>query len=150
VDAKAHMFVNHYSISTGMMSSVPGLGAKYGNAYKDSDGEHLRGERTYRLDMPADPPARLFWSVTLYDADTAAGVDAEGQEYPSLNSMNDLEHNEDGSTTFYIGPERPEGAANWLKTVPGRGWFSLFRFYGPTEVFFDRGYKPGAFVRVGD
>lgn len=148
VDAKAHMFVNHYSISTGMISSVPGLGAKYGGAYKDSDGEYLRGERTYRLDMPADPPARLFWSITLYDADTAAGVDAEGQTYPSLNSMNDLVHNEDGSTTFIIGPERPEGAVNWLKTVPGRGWFSLFRFYGPTEVFFDRGYKTGGFVRV--
>jgi hypothetical protein len=148
VDAKAHMFVNHYSISTGMMSSIVGMGAKYGGAYKDSDGDYLRGEATYRLEMPANPPANLFWSVTVYDAETAAGVDAEDQEYPSLNSMNDLEYNEGGSVTFYVGPERPEGAANWLKTVPGRGWFSLFRFYGPTQEFFDRKYRPGDFVRV--
>lgn len=148
VDAKAHMFINHYSISTGMMTSVVGMGAKYGDAYKDSDGNYLRGEATYQLDMPPDAPANLFWSVTVYDAETAAGVDAEGQEYPSLNSMNDLAVNDDGSVTFYIGPERPDGAPNWLKTVPGRGWFSLFRFYGPKQEFFDRKYKPGTFVHV--
>ncbi|MFF5468036.1 DUF1254 domain-containing protein [Streptomyces achromogenes] len=32
VNAKAHMFANHYSISTGMISSVVGLGAKYAGA----------------------------------------------------------------------------------------------------------------------
>lgn len=148
VDAKAHMFINHYSISTGMMSSVVGMGAKYGSAYKDSGGAYLKGENTYRLDMPPDPPANLFWSVTLYDAETAGGLDAEGQEYPSLNSMNDLDHNPDGSVTFHIGPHPPAGAENWLKTVPGRGWFSLFRFYGPEQEFFDGRYRPGDFVEV--
>ncbi|MGW6036667.1 DUF1214 domain-containing protein [Gordonia terrae] len=149
VNAKAHMFINHYSISTGMMSAIVGMGAKYGDAYKDSDGEHLRGESTYRIDMPADPPAGLFWSVTIYDAETAAGVDAPGQTYSSLNSMDGLEQNEDGSTSIVVGPERPEGAANWLRTVPGRGFFSLFRFYGPTQKFFDRNYKTGDFVKIG-
>ncbi|MBD5784843.1 hypothetical protein IF650_01500 [Cellulosimicrobium terreum] len=40
------------------------------------------------------------------------------------------------------------GAANWLKTVPARGRFSLFRFYGPTQSFFDRQYEPGDFVKA--
>ncbi|MFI6175644.1 DUF1254 domain-containing protein [Nonomuraea sp. NPDC051191] len=148
VDAKAHMFINHYSISTGMMSSIVGMGAKYGNAYKDADGDYLRGENVYRIDLPPDPPANLFWSVTIYDAETAGGVDAEGQEYPSLNGMNDLDYNDDGSITLYVGPEPPAGARNWLKSVPGRGWFSLFRFYGPKQEFFDHKYKPGDFVKV--
>lgn len=148
VNAKAHMFVNHYSISTGMITSVVGAGAKYGGAYKDSNGEYLMGDNTYRIELPPNPPANLFWSVTIYDAETAAGVGAEGQEYPSLNSLNDLEYNDDGSTTIYVGPERPEGARNWLKSVPGRGWFSLIRWYGPTQEFFDRKYKPGDFVKV--
>lgn len=116
VDAKAHMFINHYSISTGMISSVVGLGAKYANAYKDSDGNYLMGQHTYRLDLPANPPAQLFWSLTLYDAETASGLDAPGQVYPSLNSMNKLVFNDDGSITFHIGPERPADAKNWLKT----------------------------------
>jgi hypothetical protein len=148
VNAKLHMFINHYSISTGMMSSVVGMGAKYGDAYRDSDGDLLRGESTYRIDLPPDPPANLFWSVTVYDAETAAGVDAEGQEYPSLNGMNDLDINDDGSITLFVGPEPPDGEKNWLKTVPGRGWFGLYRFYGPTQRFFDNEYRPGDFVKV--
>lgn len=149
VDAKAHMYVNHYSISTGMISSVVGLGAKYGGAYKDSEGKHLMGQNTYTVTFPPDPPAGLFWSLTLYDAATASGVDAEGQDYPSLNSMNELAENDDGSVTFHVGPERPADAKNFLETVPGEGWFALFRFYGPTQAFFDRQYKVGDFELVG-
>ena len=148
VNAKAHMFVNHYSISTGMMGLRPGFGAKYCNAYKDSDGNLLRGENTYRIDLPADPPAKLFWSLAIYDADTASGVDADGQEFPSLNSQNNLVLNEDGTTTIYVGPERPDGALNWLKTVPGTGWFGLLRWYGPKQELFDRRYKPGDFTKL--
>ncbi|GAA1933227.1 DUF1254 domain-containing protein [Microbacterium aoyamense] len=148
VVAKAHMFVNHYSISTGMMTSVVGMGAKYGNAYKDRDGEFLMGDRTYRIELPPNPPANLFWSITIYDAETASGVDADGQEYPSLNGMNDVPLNDDGSITLFVGPNPPEGAKNWLRSVPGRGWFSLYRFYGPTQEFFDRQYVVGDFVRL--
>lgn len=148
VNAKAHMFVNAYSISTGMISSVVGMGAKYGATYRDSDGDYLRGERTYRIELPANPPADILWSLTVYDAETASGVDAEGQEYPSLNSMNDLEFNADGSVTIYVGPQRLDLGRNWLATVPGRGWFSIIRWYGPTQEFFDRRYKPGDFVKV--
>lgn len=148
VDAKAHMFINHYSISTGMISSVVGLGAKYAGAYKDSAGNYLMGEHTYKLDLPPNPPAKLFWSLTVYDAASASGVAAEGQVYPSLNSMNALEYNPDRSVTFYLSPERPEGVKNWIKTVPGKGWFALIRWYGPEQDFFDRKYKPGDFVLV--
>ncbi|MFH8250231.1 DUF1214 domain-containing protein [Microbacterium sp. B2969] len=148
VDAKAHMFINHFSISTGMMPVKPGPGAKYCNAYKDSEGEYLRGEHTYKIELPADPPAVVLWSLTVYDAETASGVDAAGQTYPSLNSKDPVRPNEDGTFTVHVGPERPEGATNWLKTVPGRGWFGLLRWYGPKQEFFDRQYKPGDFERL--
>jgi hypothetical protein len=148
VDAKAHMFINHYSISTGMMSSIPGLGAKYANAYKDSAGNYLRGENTYKIDLPKNPPAKLFWSLTIYDAETASGMPTPDQTYPSLNSLNQLDYNPDGSITFYVGPKQPAGKKNFIKTVPGRGWFGLIRWYGPMQEFFDRKYKPGDFVKV--
>lgn len=148
VDAKAHMYINHYSISTGMISSIVGLGAKYGGSYKDSEGNFLKGENTYKITFPANPPAGLFWSLTIYDAETASGVDAKDQVYPSLNSMNNLVKNNDGSFTIYIAPEKPEGDVNWIKSVPNKGWFSLFRFYGPTQEFFDRNYKVGDFEKV--
>jgi hypothetical protein len=25
-----------------------------------------------------------------------------------------------------------------VQTVPGKGWFAYFRFYGPTEAFFNK------------
>ena len=86
--------------------------------------------------------------MTIYDAQTVSGVDAEGQIYPWLNSMNNLHFNEDGSVTLDVGPQPPADSHNWLKTVPGRGWFSLIRWYGPTQEFFDRKYKPGDFIKV--
>lgn len=50
--------------------------------------------------------------------------------------------------TFAIGTKSTADKQNWLKTVPGRGWFSLIRWYGPTQEFFDHKYKPGDFVKV--
>jgi hypothetical protein len=32
--------------------------------------------------------------------------------------------------------------------VPGKGWFVLFRFYGPFEPFFDKSWKPGDIVQT--
>ncbi|MFI9163186.1 hypothetical protein [Kitasatospora aureofaciens] len=54
VNAEAHLFVNHYSMSTGMITSVVGFGAKFAGAYRDRDGDLLTGKRTYRIDLPAD------------------------------------------------------------------------------------------------
>ena len=148
VNAKAHMFINHYSISTAMLTSRVGIGAKYAGAYKDSDGNFLVGDHTYSITLPPDVPAKLFWSLTAYDATTASGLD-NGQPYPSLGSRDNPEPNADGSTTIYFGPAAPAGKEkNWVKTVPGKGWFSLIRLYGPDQAFFDRTWKPGDFVKL--
>ncbi|MFB7495955.1 DUF1214 domain-containing protein [Streptomyces sp. NPDC056161] len=64
--------------------------------------------------------------------------------------MNDIALNQDGSITIHTGPEAPHGAGNWIRTVPGRGWFALIRWYGPEQAFFDRKYKPGDFMKTPD
>ena len=48
--------------------------------------------------------------------------------------------NADGSITLYFGPEKPKGVSegNIIKTLPGRGWFVILRFYSPTKGFFDK------------
>jgi len=44
----------------------------------------------------------------------------------------------------YFGAKAPAGKEkNWIETTPGKGWFVLFRFYGPLEAFFDKTWKPG-------
>lgn len=37
--------------------------------------------------------------------------------------------------------EKPEGATNYIKTNAGQGWFPYFRFYGPTEAYFDKSWQ---------
>jgi hypothetical protein len=52
--------------------------------------------------------------------------------------------NGDGGTDLYLGPKAPAGKeANWLATVPGRGYFAIIRLYGPTEAAIDKSWKPG-------
>ena len=30
---------------------------------------------------------------------------------------------------------------NWIRALPDRGWFPIFRFYSPTREFFDHAWK---------
>jgi len=148
IDARVGMFIIGYSISPAMVMNMVGKGSKYPFAYRDADGEFLSGSKTYRLHIPANVPAANFWSVTLYDASNASGLDND-QPFPSIGSLDDLQYNDDGSVNLYFGSELPANApeSNWLKTVPGKGWFTLFRLYSPTEPFFDQSWKPGDFEK---
>lgn len=149
IDARVGMFTIGYSISPAMVMEMVGKGSKYPFAYQDSDGNYLSGDTSYRLTVPANVPAANFWSVTLYDAANASGLD-NGQPFPSIGSLDDLVYQDDGSLDLYFGPERPDGApaSNWLRTVPGKGWFTLFRLYSPTEAFFDKTWKPNDFENL--
>ncbi|MFV2005636.1 MAG: DUF1254 domain-containing protein [Gammaproteobacteria bacterium] len=149
VDAKAHMYINHYSISNGMFSSMVGAGAKYAGAYKDSKGRYLNGSCTYSLTLPANVPAGLFWSVTAYDASTAAGL-GTNNKYPSIGDRDQPKQNKDGSTTLYFGPQVIAGkpAKNYLHTPENKGWFSLIRLYAPQKSFFERTWRPGDFKKI--
>jgi hypothetical protein len=150
IDARVGMFVIGYSISPAMVMNMVGKGSKYPFAYRDGDGDYLSGSQAYRLHIPAKVPAANFWSVTLYDASNASGLD-NGQPFPSIGSLDDLKYNPDDSVDLYFAPEKPADApaSNWLRTVPGRGWFTLFRLYSPTEAFFDQSWKPGNFEKIG-
>lgn len=148
VDAKAHMYINHYSISSRMLQAEVGIGAKYANAYKDSQGNYLNGSCTYKLVLPKDVPAKLFWSVTAYDASTAAGVKGTGT-YPSIGDCDKPVQNADGSTTLYFGPKVVKGFdKNYVNTPEHKGWFGLIRLYAPAEGVFDYSWRPGDFEKV--
>jgi hypothetical protein len=136
-------FTDYYSISPGMISQIPGKGAKYGIAFVDSDNNPLTGDNNYRLHLPANIPAANFWSVTLYEAENASGL-ANGQPYPSLGSRDKPAQSSDGSTDIYLGQKAPAGKeANWMATPAGKGYFVILRLYGPTEAAIDKSWVPG-------
>ena len=72
--------------------------------------------------------------------------------YASLadrSSRMDLRQNSDGSVDIYCGPKAPAGfEKNWIPTVPGKNWFAYFRFYQPTEAYFDRSWPLRDFEQV--
>lgn len=143
LDIRIWFFTDYYSVSPGMLSQTPGKGAKYMIGFTDSEGTPLSGGSNYRLNLPANIPAANFWSVTLYEAENASGL-ANGQPFPSLGSRDKPAQNADGSTDLYFGPKAPAGKeANWLATVPGRGYFAVLRLYGPTEAAINKSWKPG-------
>jgi hypothetical protein len=58
--------------------------------------------------------------------------------------------NEDGSVDLFFGPSLPAGApeSNWIQTIEGKGWFSYFRLYAPTQPFFDRSWALEDFMAL--
>ena len=58
----------------------------------------------------------------------------------TVGSTRDPEMNSDGSVDLYFGSTLPEGASekNWIKTDPEKGFFVVFRFYGPLEGYIDK------------
>jgi hypothetical protein len=34
----------------------------------------------------------------------------------------------------------PDQKSNWIRTVPGKGWFPIFRFYSPSKPYFDKSW----------
>ena len=148
LDARIWFFIDYYSISSGMLSQTPGKGAKYLVAFTDSAGTPLSGGASYRVTLPPNIPAANFWSVTLYEAENASGL-ANGQPFPSLGSRDKPAPNADGSTELYLGPEAPAGKqGNWLRTVPGKGYFAILRLYSPTEAAINKSWKPGDIEKV--
>jgi hypothetical protein len=149
LDERAAWFYEAVAVSKGMLTETPGVGQRYIAAYKDRDGNWLTGGDTYRLHIPANPPAKQFWSVTVYDEGTRQMVITD-QGLPDLSSRKeDLVKNGDGSVDVYFGPKAPKGKeTNWVQTVPGEGWFTYFRFYAPTEAFFNKSWALPDFEKV--
>jgi hypothetical protein len=109
--------------------------------FRDSRGERLSGERAYTIRIPANVPAKQYWSMIVYAVDTAAFF----REAPviTLDSYNQsMQRNADGSVDIYFGPKAPAGKeANWIYTAPGKAFFPAMRFYDPDKPLFDKTWK---------
>jgi hypothetical protein len=115
----------------------PGPGGNYIQAFRDKDGNHFDGGKSYRLHVPANPPAAAFWSLTAYDSATRSMVQNPTNDAAHA-SYDELRTNADGSFDMYFGPTAPSGQeSNWIETVPGRGFYLMFRLYSPTAPLFD-------------
>ena len=126
-----------------------GVGQAYLGAYHDADGAWLDGGKQYTLHVPPNPPAKQFWSLTVYDTHTRGLVDNAQQVADKSSRTPDLARNADGSVDLYMGPTAPPGKEkNWIPTIPGKAWFAYFRLYAPTEAYLDASWKLPDIARV--
>jgi hypothetical protein len=110
--------------------------AVYPMTRNDSDGQPLDGsQHAYTLTFPAGqlPPARAFWSLTMYDGRTQLLVRNPIDRYLINASMlPSLAKGADGAVTLYIQKDSPgkDKEANWLP-APNGSIYLVMRLYWP-------------------
>lgn len=143
LDARTMFFYQATVNTPAMVWKMVGVGSQYALAVLDKEGNYLDGSKNYRLNIPGNVPVKDFWSMVVYDPQTRSELQTT-QPFPSKNNERDkLLSNADGSVDLYFGPKPPKGKeANWIATVPGKGWYTVLRLYGPLEPWFDKSWRP--------
>ncbi|MFJ4840816.1 DUF1254 domain-containing protein [Streptomyces sp. NPDC088746] len=85
------------------------------------------------------PPARYFWSATIYRLPERLLVDNPIGRYSIGDRTPGLVHDDDGGLTLYVSkdpPQDPKRAANWLPAPDGPFTIAI-RVYGPEASVLD-------------
>jgi hypothetical protein len=144
LDAQAMFFYYATGITPAMVAARPGSGSAYAMVFRDSNGHYLDGGRTYRVTLPGPVPANNFWAFTVYDNQTRSMLPTDQKAAGVDSNLSGLTKNADGGATIWFGPKPPKGnEANWVQTMPGKGYNVILRLYGPLEAWFDRTWQPG-------
>ncbi|MBN9522117.1 DUF1254 domain-containing protein [bacterium] len=117
-----------------------GLGANrpqdavYPTSEVDAEGKKYSGANNYvlRFEKGQAPPAKAFWSITMYDKDYFF-VDNPLNRY-TVSPRNALKYNADGSLDVYIQHDSPgqDKEANWLPAPRGE-FVLMMRLYWPRQ-----------------
>ena len=112
---------------------LPADQAVYPGIHTD-DGKPMNAQRDYVIRMSKDeiPPARAFWSVTLYSKD-GYFIPNDQRKY-SVGENSGFKLNKDGGIDIHFAANKPEG-------VPDENWLpinraeididAMFRIYAP-------------------
>lgn len=148
-----------------LLRAAGAMGGLYGNTkieafypmiMVDEDGERLdTGKHRYVMRFEAGqlPPAKAFWSVTIYDTsyDGKAGffVDNPIDRYLINDKTQGLMYGDDGSLEICIQRDRPEGQneANWLPG-PDMPCYLVLRVYWPEQAALDGTWEPPPVKRL--
>ncbi len=151
LEARDKWFYQAIGASPAMFRRQAGSGSLYWLGTRDKTGAYLDGAKSYTLAVPRPVPCALFWSVTVYDAETRSQIQTK-QGRAALRSLFELkEASSSEPTLLHFAPTPPGGKgagkdAPWIQTLPSKGWFAYLRLYGPEPAAFDGSWKPGDFA----
>jgi hypothetical protein len=112
---------------------------------KDSEGKLFDGsEASYELKFNKEqlPPAKYFWSMTMYKLPQRWLVDNPIDRYSIGSTTEGIKYGEDGSLAIEIAAKSPgkDKESNWLPAPEGPFWL-VMRTYGPGKSIVDSTYK---------
>jgi len=135
--------------------SIAGLGANlpedaiYPSCSFDANGQPLNGHNNYviHFEKGKTPPARAFWSLTMYDPDGFMVANPINQF--TIGDRSNLKANADGSLDIYIQHDNPgkNKEANWLP-APAGDFNILLRVYWPKEEMINGSWTPPAVNKI--
>lgn len=124
--------------------------ATYPAGVTDGNGVPYVGLNRYRLTFTKEtlPPARYFWSLTMYDADGYL-VDNPIHRYSVGPSHPPLVTRPDGSVVIEVSRSAPSATdVNWLPSPSGQFRLNL-RLYGPAPAALDGRWQPPRVQNLG-
>lgn len=131
------------------LGALPNDEAIYPSTFTDADGKPLSGADKYVLhfDKGQLPPAKAFWSLTMYGADQFFVANPINRY--AIGDRDKLSFNPDGSLDLYLQRESPgrNKESNWLPAAEGRFSMNL-RLYLPAAEARDGRWMPPAVRRV--
>lgn len=139
-------YINRAGIAFVGLGAVQPIDVSYPVAFNDSEDDPFDGSNRYVLHFERDqvPPARVTWSVSIYDPDGFYVPNAINRY--NLAAWMPLKYNADGSLDMYIQAESPgaDRESNWLP-APASGTFNLVtRIFWPEKAVLDGSWKmPG-------
>jgi len=100
-----------------------------------SDGLPLNALNDYVIRMTKEqlPPAKAFWSLTLYDTENGFFIPNDYKKY-SVGENSGMKLNKEGGIEIYVSAEKPAGvpSENWLPINRGdQGIDIILRIYAP-------------------
>ncbi|MGW6393418.1 DUF1254 domain-containing protein [Streptomyces sp. NPDC055103] len=122
---------------------LPAAEAWYGGWVTDDRGNRPpnAADHDHVVHFPAGhlPPARFFWSATIYRLPERLLVDNEIDRYSIGDRTPGLVYDDDGGLTLYVRKDRPADpgqASNWLP-APDGPFTVVVRIYGPDPSVLD-------------
>lgn len=146
---------DYYNRALGVMVGIFGNVKKvsvYFATAKDDKGELFDGSKhNYEITFTADqiPPAKNFWSFTMYKLPERWLVDNPIDRYSIGSATPGLKTAADGSITLYFQAKSPgkDKESNWLPAPEGPFW-PILRTYGPSKAILDKTWKLPQVKRV--
>jgi hypothetical protein len=120
--------------AVGLGANLP-QDAVYPTSTEDADGKQYNGANKYVMHFKKGetPPAKAFWSLTMYDSEYFFVKNPLNRF--TVSSRSKFEYNKDGSLDVYIQKDSPgkDKEANWLPAPDGK-FILMLRMYWPEET----------------